>query len=253
MKIKIINLNLWLGGQHTWDNILEYLRHEDPDIIFLQEVNNSTKKDVPPYLTSYASLQRELNLPYSEYETQFNVKYGDEYVPRGVAIFSRFPLSNKFVVWLYGNVTADVDDSDIESIPTFPRNLLHCQTEINNTRYNLMTLQGVWAHDGRETEAQKQMGQKIVDYVADKENVILGGDFNVNEKTESIKFLGKHLTNVFKSERVTSFNMARKNKPGYGEAVVDFIFLGPTIKVVSHYSSDKDVSDHQSQVVIIEV
>lgn len=243
---------MWLGGQHTWDNIINYLQEEEPDIIFLQEVNNSVKKNLPPYLTSYISLQEKLGLPYFEYENQFNIKIEDDYVPRGLAIFSKFPLSNKSVVWLYGDAVTDVEDIP-EFIPTFPRNLLHCQVLANDTYYNLMTLQGVWAHDGQETEGQRQMAQKIFDYIKDKENIILGGDFNVNENTRSIKLIEQKLVNIFKGERETSFNMTRKNKSGYAEAVVDFILTSPNIKVVDHYSSDKDVSDHHSQVVIIEV
>ena len=241
-----------LGGKDTWDNILAYIHEEKPDIMFLQEVHNSKEPNVPSYLSSYEALKKEFSFPYSEYETQFNLINENEYAPSGLAILSKFPLTKKRVLWLHGDAPIEFDIKDREQIPTLPRNLMHCQAEINNKIVNLMTLQGVWAPDEKELETQKEMANKIFEYISDKNEIILGGDFNVNENTESIDLISQKLNNVFKGERVTSFNMTRKTKPGYGVAVVDFIFTSPSIKVVEHYTSDHDVSDHKSQVITVE-
>jgi endonuclease/exonuclease/phosphatase (EEP) superfamily protein YafD len=119
--------------------------------------------------------------------------------------------------------------------------------------YELMTVHGVWAPDGNETDDQKAMGKKISEYIQNKSNVILSGDFNINQKSECISGIEKDLTNIFKDERITSFNMKHKDKPGYASAVVDFVFASPAIKVLEHRTADVDVSDHQSQVVVFDL
>lgn len=240
------------GGKETWENIVAYLHEEQPDILMLQEVYNSTEPNVPTYLSAYTSLKEKLGYSYTEYEPQFNMKHGEDYGALGLAIFSKFPLLEKSVLWLQGNGVREVDHDDEEGVPTQPRNLLHCKTEINGETYNLMTLHGVWAPDGNETELQKEMAKRIFGYIADKENIILSGDFNVNENTSCINLLEGKLKNIFKGERTTSFNMTRKQNPVFATAIVDFIFVSPNIKVVDHCTSDKDVSDHQSQIVVIE-
>ncbi len=254
MKIKLLNLNMRLGGKYTWDNILDLIRTEQPDILMLQEVRNSSLEDAPPCLSTYASLRKELPYTYSDYETQFIITDEDgDTAPEGVAIFSKFPLSRVAVLWLQGDSAITVNANDRDSIPTWPRNLLHCQATINGTIYNLMTLQGVWAPDGTETDNQKNMGICIANYIDGMENVILSGDFNVNENTETINLMEKTLNNIFKGERTSSFNMTRKFKPGYAEAVVDFIMVSPTITVMGHSTPEADVSDHLSQIAVFDL
>ena len=239
------------GGKETWDNIIAYLHEEQPDILMLQEVYNSIEPNVPTYLSAFTSLKKELDYTYSEYESQFNMKHGEDYGPLGLALFSKFPLLEKSVLWLQGNGMREVDHDDAGGAPTQPRNLLHCKTKINGIIYNLMTLHGIWAPNGNETEPQKEMAKKIFSYIADKENIILSGDFNVNENTSCINLLEAKLKNIFKGERTTSFNIARKKNPVFANAIVDFIFVSPNIEVTEHRTSDKDVSDHQSQIVVI--
>lgn len=236
-----------------WDNIVEYLSTEKPDILLLQEAYQSIAPDPRPYMNTAASLQQILGFPFNDYEPTFTLNRPEETAIFGNAILSKFALSKKNILWLQGQHSVIADARNRELIPTFPRNLLHCQADINGKAYNLMTLQGIWAKDGTETEAQKQMGKRISDYIKGKDNVILAGDFNVNEKTETIVGLEKDMVNIFKDERISSFNMKHKTSQGYAKAVVDFVFTSPHIKVLNHYTSQADVSDHQSQVVMLDL
>lgn len=253
MRVKLINLNTWQGGKFLWDNIIQYLKDEQPDIVMLQEVFASEEENVAPYLKTLESLQEIFNFPYSEYSLEAIFDNGEEIAPMGNAILSKFPLSDKQVIWINGTAPTTMDNNDRGSIPNFPRNILHCQIDINSQTYNLMTTHGVWAPDSIETDLQKAMGKRISEYVNGKPNVILTGDFNVNENTEAIYSIEQHLTNLFKDERDCSFNMKHKTKPGYATAVVDFIFTSPNITVLEHRTSEADVSDHQSQVVICDL
>jgi endonuclease/exonuclease/phosphatase family metal-dependent hydrolase len=253
MRVKLINLNAWHGGRRLWDNIVQYLKEEQPDIITIQEAYASEEQNTLPYLRTVSALQEILGFPYSAYGLEFIIETENEKGPMGNAFLSKYPLAQKPAVWLQGTAPAQVRDFDYDSIPHFPRNILHCEAAINGQTYNLMTLHGVWAPDNNETDLQKKMGQTISKYIKGMPKVILSGDFNVNENTETVKILEDDLINIFKGERASSFNMRQKTKPGYATAVVDFIFASPDIQVLEHRTSDADVSDHQSQVVVMDL
>jgi hypothetical protein len=46
MKIKVVCLNLWQGG-NLFDGILKFLEAEDADILLLQEVYNASDPKLP--------------------------------------------------------------------------------------------------------------------------------------------------------------------------------------------------------------
>ncbi len=253
MQVKLINLNVWLGGKNLWENIVEFLKNENPDILMIQEAFAKTDTDIP-YFQTAKSLQKILGHQFSEQAIECILSNGEVSAsPVTNAILSKFPLENKHIEWVHGSEPKEVDDREKTTIANFPRNLLHCQCKINDKIYNLMVTHGVWAFDHIETENQKAMGKKISSYMEGKENVILSGDFNVNENTETIASIEKKLVNIFKGQRSSSFNMKQKTEPGYAKAVVDFVFSSPNIKILSQYSPDVNVSDHQTQVVIFDL
>lgn len=251
MRIKLINLNVWFGGR-LWDNIVEYLQAEQPDILMLQEAYANAQGG-EPRMNTVASIQKHLDLPHTEFETQFILQQNNETASWGNAILGRFPLSNKRVCWLQGQGSILVNGEDLKQRSAAPRNLLHCQMSLQDKVYNLMTLQGIWAPDEKVIPGQREMARLIVDYIQRQENIILTGDFNVNEETEPIKLIDQQLTNIFHGERTSSFNMKQKTKPGYATGIVDFIFTSTDIKVIDHYTAPHDVSDHQSQVVVLDL
>ena len=97
------------------------------------------------------------------------------------------------------------------------------------------------------------MSQKIVNNLQGKEHVILAGDFNLQPNTQTISNIEKQLKNVFRGELKTTFNMKRKDNPGYASAVVDMIFVSKHIKILKHYCPNVDVSDHLPLVCVFEV
>ena len=96
------------------------------------------------------------------------------------------------------------------------------------------------------------MAQTIVDAIKPFDSVVLAGDFNVQEKTESIGLIETHLTNIFKGERSSSFNMKHKTNPGFATAVVDMVFVSPSLTVLEHRQCDENVSDHVALTATIE-
>lgn len=119
---------------------------------------------------------------------------------------------------------------------------------MGGVQVDVYNFQGVWDLDGDNNSPQRaRMGQTIVDAVKGKQRVILAGDTNARPTTQAIKNIENHLTNVFKAELTTTFNVAQKDLdkfPGYASSVVDMLFVSPAVTVKDHYCPPVNVSDH---------
>lgn len=252
MKVKVVNLNTWMGGKETWNSIVHYLSVEKPDIVLLQEALASPDLNAPLYMRTATSLQKILGYQYVEYAAQYTLMTDYGRAPVGCAILSNFPVINTKTIWLYQD-TNSMKSEEILDPAALPRSFLHCEIAVGSRICNVMSLQGVWAKDNIETRLQKDTGKKLARYISSLSNVIMGGDFNVNENTETIQEIENYLINVFRGKRTSSFNMNFKDNPNFATAIVDYIFISAGIKLTDCYSSIDDVSDHTSQVVVLEV
>ena len=98
-----------------------------------------------------------------------------------------------------------------------------------------------------------QMGRIIAKEIQDKKTVILAGDFNLQPDTDTVKLITKHLTSVFGSSLISTFNMKRKTNPGYATAAVDMVFVSTDIRVLSAKCPQVEISDHLPLVCELEL
>ncbi|MGD9129776.1 MAG: endonuclease/exonuclease/phosphatase family protein [Candidatus Woesebacteria bacterium] len=96
MKIKFICLNLYEGGL-LFDDVLEFLEKEKPDVIAFQEVNDSKEKNLPKNLRSIEVLKEF----FKDYDYHFAPESlcvrKEGKIEIGNAIFSKFPILNNSV------------------------------------------------------------------------------------------------------------------------------------------------------------
>lgn len=244
MKIKVVCLNLWIGGI-LFDPIVDFLKRENPDICLLQEVFDDD---------NYASLQKQLEFPYSHFAPAFDEIIDDKKVVQGNVILSKFPLHEIGVT--YYDVPYGIRDNRREAYQFTPRNLQHVSTTISKTTLHVFNTQGIWGEDGWDSERRVAMAEHIVNEIGNTTPFVLAGDFNLQPKTKTIGIIEKKAKNVFKDELQTSFNIKRKdlvNFPGFATAVVDMIFVSPEMKVISHYCPTVDISDHLPLIVELEI
>lgn len=253
MKFKVVCLNLWLGGT-LFDNILSFLKKENPDILACQEVLNGKDTNLERQLCSVTVLQKELNFPYTFSTPAYSETREEGMIESGNAIFSRFPiLGTKTIFYDIPYAKNYIKPSDPAGFSFIPRNLQQAVLEIGKAKLNFFNTQGIWGADGKDNERRLKMADIIVEEIKDKENVILTGDFNVNEGTRSIAKIGERLKSVFANELTNTFNMKRKDNPGYASAVVDMIFVSKNIKILEHYCPQVDVSDHLPLVCVCQL
>jgi endonuclease/exonuclease/phosphatase family metal-dependent hydrolase len=253
MKLKFITLNLWFGGI-LFDPILEFLKKENPDILVCQEVYAGTYADLDRQLRSFEILKKELNFPYANFAPAFLENKKEGAIDNGNAIFSRFLILDTKIIFY--DVPYDknyIKPVDRTKIIFTPRNLQEAVIELGKIKLNIFNTQGIWGFDGKDNERRLKMADTIINEAKDKENVILAGDFNVNKGTKTIANIEQYLKNVFDDELITTFNMGRKDNPGYATAVVDMTFVSKNIKVLEHYCPKIDISDHLPLISVLEI
>lgn len=248
MKLKFIHLNIFMGGLF-WDNLVSFLKSEQPDILAMQEVYECADPNAQPRFNTLANLQKVLALPYKAYApTMRRMSEGKIFLSPaplwGTAFLSKFPLTQ--VSTHYLDVPYNdhwIDDGQYET--SVPRAMQYATADVGEAALHLFNVHGIWSTHGKDTERRLAMSKMIVEKIQDKHPAILCGDFNVNEGTESMNLIGHTMTDLFRGERVTSFNMKRKPADsGYKDAIVDFVFTSPDVRTLSHKQPNVDASDH---------
>ncbi len=253
MLIKFLTLNL-LDGGIFFDNITLFLKKEAPDIAVFQEVYNGQDPSLEPRLRTIARLQETLpDYQYHFAPTATEILDGKK-VPFGNAIFSRFPITGSNIIFY--DIPYDphyVKANKKGDFSKDPCNVQCVTLSVNGQGLHVFNTHGVWGLDGTDNERRFRMSEVIVSQIQNVAPAILAGDFNTQPRTLAMQRIEEHLVNVFRNELVSTFNMRHKTNPGYGAAVVDYIFVSPNIKVLDKACPDDDVSDHKPLLVTLEI
>ncbi len=250
MTIKIISLNLWLGGK-LLPSIIDFLRTENADVLSLQEVYNSQDPASENRYRSILSLQGHLPYPYSNFAQSFIHDGPAGKIPQGNAVLSRFPLTAKPGRFLL-EATRDYYQDEPDQWPIIPRMLQHVELHTPGADVQLFNMHGVWDIEGSKyTPARRYMHDVIIEELKKQsgEHIILTGDTNAQPTNRAMHDIENYLDPAFDSSLTTTFNMRRKDKPGYATAAVDLMYVSRNIKVASWSCPDVDISDHRPLVV----
>lgn len=242
MNVKFLSLNLWHGT--LIDNAVEFLAAQAADIVILQEVQAGTANTFPPALRSLEIVKQQLRYPAFDFAPCMLFVHPEGKVECGTAIFAKFPIISHDLTFF--NETFDGHYIDIpENYLKYPRTLQHVVLDTPAGEVNVFNFHGVWDMDGDNySERRKHMSQVIIEAIQGKPNVLLGGDTNAKHTNQAMRDIEQHLKSVFGDELTTTFNMQRKDNPGYATAAVDLLFVSPEIETVSKTCPNVDVSDH---------
>lgn len=248
MKFKYLSLNVWLGGKQ-WGDLVAFLKQQDADIVALQEVYGGEDPKLEKRLRTLHALQQEIPYPYTAFapamiDSKLNLPWGN-------AVLSKFPITNHEAIFF--DVPFGEREIKIENAEYAPRNMLHAVIDLGGTALHVFSLHGIWGKDGDDNPRRLAMSDTIIAHTKNLPHVILSGDSNVQENTETVKKLEHHLHNVFKDERTTSFNMHIKTDQRLATAVVDHLLVSQNLTVTEHGQPDVDASDHLPMVATIEI
>ncbi len=255
MRLKLISLNLWQGGK-LWQEIVDFLEREKPDILALQEVYESREPHPEQRYRSMTKLQEAL--PYLSFyqfaPTLTGLSLDGVPYREGNAVFSKFELKQRGVHFF------DVPYGEFDYAGTAfdparaPRNIQHVVADINGTDLNIFNLQGIWGKNELDNERRMNMGKTVAKLVAGREHALLCGDFNVDIKTRSIAQIEEAgLVNIFKGKIESSMNTLRRPQEIFGKITPDTIFISPDLKLISADCPKVDISDHLPQIITFEI
>lgn len=249
-----MSLNIWHGGR-LFDEAVEFIKSEDPDILLLQEAYDSHDLSAERRFRMMDEFNQLLGFSDSDFVESMVSVVPEGAFSHGNAIFSKFPITERsFSYFTEPEAGRKVYEDIPENWPTQPNVLQHVQIETPVGEIDIFNMHGVWDLDGDNYSAGRQhMRDVILQDTADKKNVILAGDSNAKASNQAMQELEPQLKSVFGQEVKSTFNMRRKDNPGYASAAVDLMFTSPNIKVLSKACPDVDVSDHLPIIAELEI
>lgn len=253
MKVKFLTCNTWYGGI-LLDPLIDFLQKENADILNLQEVYDWKDPSLEKRFCSLAIFTKELGYSSVFFAPSIIDTSTGQDMPWGNAILSKYPLQKKKTVFYNGSLKRfNLKNSSLWTLN--PRIIQHAQVQISkDTILNVFNTQGIWGKDAKDNKHRLLMSNIICEQIKNKQNVVLSGDFNVDEHTKTIENIEQYLINVFKNELKTTFNIKQKGtKGGFGSAVVDMIFVSKDTKVIEHHCPKVNISDHLPLVCTFDV
>lgn len=252
MQVKVLQLNVWYGRTPDFNDLTSFLKKEDADIMFFQEVYDGKDTSLPQNYRLFEIFKKE----FPEHHAVFKAAFADitpvGNIESGNAIFVRGKIKEHKNIFF----DAPYKTFDNEAQTDFsnnPQTVVFAKAEIESEALNLFSLHGIWGFDGRDNARRFQMVDKVISEFQGKENVILAGDFNLNPDTTAAKRIGKHLKSVFGLSLKSTFNVKLRNKPWAKTAVVDMIFVSPNINVIEKDCPVVDASDHLPLIATLEI
>lgn len=250
MTIKIISLNIWLGGR-LQDSAVAFLKAQSADLIVLQEVFNGEDASLGARYRTMQVLREQLGFPYEVFSPNYDQP--DKNIKIGNAVISRFPVTSSVP---RKNLTFHNEGHSGTSIDGHSRsyNLQHVTINTPIGEIDVFNLHGAWDLDGDNFSPTRQgMSNHIIKAIKNKRNVILAGDTNAKPTNKAMIAIGGHLKSVFGNELATTFNMRHKSDEGYSSAAVDMLFVSPNMRIVEYSCPDVNVSDHLPLVATLAV
>lgn len=253
MKLKIVSLNVWLGGL-LMDDIITFLKQQDADIVLLQEAFNGTDPLLERRFRTMQVLQEALGYAHGHFAPAYrDFDFSKGKADRGNGLLSKFPVVGGDNIFLSGEYSTTYRDVPGQ-YQACPRNLQLTTLKIGGDEVNVFNIQGVWDINGDSySDDRKHMADTILASIKDKSNVILAGDTNAKMTNRAILDIETELVNIFGRELVSTFNMRRKDNPGYAMAAVDTIFVSRNVTVLEKQCLDVDISDHLPITAVIEL
>jgi len=229
MKLKILSWNIWCYG--NLDQVADFLKTSDADIICLQEV-------LPKEDLNIINFLNKLGYGYS-YDNSIKIEKDGKMVNMGNATFTKHKMiANKTHVL-----------SKKES-----RIALESTIEVNGVLLNVFNAHLTHAHLKESEERDRQMD--ILIKLLPKDKTLVMGDFNSLPESSTVQKINKILINTDPSLSPTWSNYP-KGCPGcFPQSLqyrLDYIFVSKDITFSSPTAYPSKASDHLPVSVVIEV
>ncbi|MDR2472486.1 MAG: endonuclease/exonuclease/phosphatase family protein [Tannerella sp.] len=224
VRLKILSYNLRFGELASLEQLANFIKEQNPDVVALQEVDCRTFRDRAP-LQHDKDFVTELG-----FRTGMLTAYGKT-IPYaggyyGIGILSKYPLAKVERIYL-----PKTKENGKEQ-----RAVLVAQVEYKDDRYFTFACTHL---DYTNTEERQLQVAKLNEVLLDKSPVIVAGDFNARPDSKEIAEGMNAWTNVSDNAPTAPAN-APRNK-------IDYIFCYPADRWTVEKATTYNVpfSDHQ--------
>lgn len=254
MRLKFITLNIEHGGK-LLNEAIEFIKKEQPDLLFLQEAQNTDIETDKQHYKTISEILSASNFPHHIFAPYVEFEFDGTNVLHGNAIFSRYPLTKGEITYFNGRYEkADFFGAQkLHDYTRLPHAMQTASLKLPDKEVFLVNVHGVWGINGKDSPIRSRMVDQILAQITGRDSVIVAGDFNFQNNTQASKTLGTHLVSVFEQRLTTTFNMERKTDPGYATAAVDMVFVSNGIKVITADCPKVEISDHLPLVCELEL
>ncbi len=229
--MKLVFLNVW-GGQRK-DELLSYIEHHahDTDIFCFQEASEKMKFDCAQLLKDYREISDSKFISYNDNFSQ------TLFVRKNIKIISSGTL-------LADDVTVGL--------------AVYAEIEIGGKRAYVCNVHGCARPSEKlDSPGRLHFSAYLIDFFKSKDvPVIIGGDFNLDQTTESVQLFEKHgyrdLIQEFSIE-TTRNHFAWDKYPGNEMYYSDYVFINEHAQLKNFAVPKDEVSDHLPMVMEVEL
>jgi endonuclease/exonuclease/phosphatase family metal-dependent hydrolase len=240
--MKIIQLNIW-GGK-LGQQIIDFLRAENPDLVCLQEVNNLKGPSGYKFFATLDEIKEGVGFSDVFMSPTYSSRYMERNLEYGNAILSKFPIVSTKTVFTSREFVRNFDTTkDGGNI----RNLQLAKVKVNGEPLNILNHHGYHMPDSKagNDETVRQM-RIIADTISSTTGpLIFCGDLNLAPDSQSIAVINKRLTNLSAKYGLR----CTYSQLSVVDTVCDYIFVNDQVKVRSFKMSAELVSDHKALIL----
>ncbi len=243
--MKVVQLNIW-GGKLK-NEIINFLKHEDADIVCLQEVFDYGGSGYA-YLTMLNEIISATDYEHSYFSPTLSTSYMEQVVEFGNAILSKKSFNNKSTIFTHGSY---IEKYDVVKDDYNIRNFQHVILSEKNKNLNVINHHGYHVKTTKLGNKKSEKSVEIIDNYIEKLTgpVIVTGDFNVYPESETLSGLNSRLINLPKKNKIESTYTTF----GGPYKVCDYVFVSDDIVVVDFQVSEQIVSDHKALILEFEL
>lgn len=228
--MKIMFLNAWYGT--TGDVLWNYISEESKtiDIFCFMEADEKFRNMGKKVLANYALFSTDKDV------------FGEDGCSQSTFVKNEIEVLNSEVI-LTANINIGAG--------------LCSQIQVNNKIFNIASIHGVSRPgDKLDNPNRIEQSKRIIEFMNKfNEAKLIGGDFNLDFNTESIKmFEDSGYRNLIKEYKIetTRNRLAWDLYPNNKQSWADYLFVSPDVKVKSFEVPQNKVSDHLPLVLEIE-
>lgn len=242
--MRIIQWNIY--REEKIENIVEFLRQVNGDIICLQELTLDSKWNKNLDTPDIVAEELEMNHLFAPAQS-----FPDGGTQENV-IFSKYPIKKKSSFFVQKSKGLEVKAWDEGRV------VVEAELDIQGTKIKIATVHLSYTHKLEETEQKMKEVDKLLGYIRKKsKNFVITGDFNVTPASKTIKEIKKHLIHCGPSYNIPTWTTKPFDYEGFEETRLrwrlDYAFCTSDIIVKSAKIGKTNYSDHLPIIIDVEL